>query len=78
MLKRRAATTGDGAPPAWPSLIHLEFLVGLSDGQHPVSVVDSAELAERAEQPLAAVAVPLHPLLLVLRAREDLEHQERT
>lgn len=43
-----------------------------------MSVVDSTELTKRAQQPLAAVAVPLHPLLLVLWAREDLKHQERT
>lgn len=38
--------------------------------------MDSTELTKRAQQPLAVVAVPLHPLLLVLRAREDLKHQE--
>lgn len=32
-------------------------------------MVDPAELAEWAQQPLAVVAVPLQPLLLVIRAR---------
>lgn len=51
---------------------HLEGLVGLRDRQHLVPVVDPAELAKRAQQPLAVVAVPLQPLLLVIRACQNL------
>lgn len=68
--------TRDRAQSGWPTLLHLEVLVGLSNRQHSVSVVDSTELTKRAQQPLAVVAVPLHPLLLVLCAHQNLKHEE--
>lgn len=58
-------------------LVHLEVLVGLCNRQHFVAMVDPLEFTEWAQQPLAAVAVPLHPLLLVLRAGQDLKQKNQ-
>lgn len=55
-----------------PVCAHLKGLVGLRDRQHLVPVVDPTELAEWAQQPLTVVAVPLQPLLLVIRACQNL------
>lgn len=56
-------------------LVYLEVLVGLCNRQHFVPMVDPLEFTKWAEQPLAVVAVPLHPLLLVLRAGQDLKQK---
>ena len=57
-------------------MTHLEGLVGLCNGQHFVSMVDTAEFTKWTQKPLAVMTVPLQSLLLMLCAREDLEHRE--
>lgn len=53
----------------------LQSLVSLSHGEDFVSGVDSAQFAERTEQPLAGPAVELQLLVVVLRAGQNLRRR---
>ena len=52
---------------------YLQSLVSLRHWEDFVSSVDSAQFAERAEQPLTGPAIELQLLLVVLRTGQDLE-----
>lgn len=53
----------------------LQSLVSLSHGEDFVSGVDSAQFAERTEQPLAGPAIELQLLVVVLRAGQNLRRR---
>lgn len=55
----------------------LECLVGLGDWRHLVPGVDAAQLAERAQQPLARPTVEVQTLLVMLRTRQNLEEERQ-